>query len=800
MDEAPSAGRLGRMEAAVAGRRLLSLEDRCDDAGLADLPSGLTCPDIHDHSYDNVSKCDFIHCVDSCHNDDGLIDYLTFIYCQMPSKLIPLAMVVLFIWLFFLFLFLGATAEEYFCPALTVMSQVMHLSQNVAGVTLLALGNGAPDIFSAFAAIKQEDDQKASLAVGALFGAGIFVTTIVVGAVTITNPFELTQRPFLRDIIFYMGAVFWTFYLLWTGFVTIVSAVGFVALYVFYVAVVILGRVVYQRWKKRGQRGRATGDIPKPPTQPDGTEMDDSEDPRAPLLVTTPEGMVTDSNGRQQSATPEVNASIQVDDSRPSESHRRLLFRIESTGSLDNYSQSGKVTTGPVIKVTADDGDSSLVSREERLSGASLPGTLRPSKLGLPPDRKQRGSSEAPAAITGYGSISTDGMSPQTHRRHVMRKTVSGALGITEGVGAVVGIPHSPEVWSEIQRPRSHSSRSHSSRSRAHSRSAIIVDPPESSDQQHQPEEEEEEEEYTPLLMGRLRLKKKKVYHPFVKMLLGVWPFGESFRELGLFGKIYEVVKSPASVMLALTVPVVDRNEENSNWNRWLQILQCALAPVFISLITKRGLYLLGGVFPLWTLLLFLSVAVAIVVGFTSQNSKPPIYHCAFAWLGFAVAVVWIYSIANEIVNLLQAFGIVIKLSDGILGLTLLAWGNSIGDAVSNVTMAKQGFPRMAIGACFGGPLLNILLGIGIASVFKTVQRKADGFKFPLYFTQVELLAALFLLTSLCCSLVVISCLKFRLKRLYGGFLIAFYVVFLVMAIIAEAKLFQIRIPGVITA
>ena len=51
----------------------------------------------------------------------------------------------------------------------------------------------------------------------------------------------------------------------------------------------------------------------------------------------------------------------------------------------------------------------------------------------------------------------------------------------------------------------------------------------------------------------------------------------------------------------------------------------------------------------------------------------------AFAWLGFAVSIVWIYSIANEIVNLLQVFGIVMKLSDGILGLTLLAWGNSIG-------------------------------------------------------------------------------------------------------------------------
>ena len=65
------------------------------------------------------------------------------------------------------------------------------------------------------------------------------------------------------------------------------------------------------------------------------------------------------------------------------------------------------------------------------------------------------------------------------------------------------------------------------------------------------------------------------------------------------------------------------------------------------------------------------------------------------------VSVIWIYSVANEIVDILQVckhvhknsnaffnltcvcaqqtFGAAFNVSDGILGLTFLAWGNSIG-------------------------------------------------------------------------------------------------------------------------
>ena len=66
------------------------------------------------------------------------------------------------------------------------------------------------------------------------------------------------------------------------------------------------------------------------------------------------------------------------------------------------------------------------------------------------------------------------------------------------------------------------------------------------------------------------------------------------------------------------------------------------------------GLFLIGGVFPVCVVVLVVATLLAILVACTSTNDRPPFYHCVFAWIGFAVSVAWIYSIANEIVNLLQ--------------------------------------------------------------------------------------------------------------------------------------------------
>ncbi|CAG2172598.1 unnamed protein product, partial [Oppiella nova] len=73
------------------------------------------------------------------------------------------------------------------------------------GVTFLAFGNGAPDIFSSIAAIRQSNPQ---LVVGELYGAGIFVTTVVAGTIFILSDFKPMARPLCRDIVFYVLTTF----------------------------------------------------------------------------------------------------------------------------------------------------------------------------------------------------------------------------------------------------------------------------------------------------------------------------------------------------------------------------------------------------------------------------------------------------------------------------------------------------------------------------------------------------------------------------------------------------------------
>ncbi|KAL1438888.1 hypothetical protein MTO96_047625 [Rhipicephalus appendiculatus] len=162
--------------------------------------------------------------------------------------------------------------------------------------------------------------------------------------------------------------------------------------------------------------------------------------------------------------------------------------------------------------------------------------------------------------------------------------------------------------------------------------------------------------------------------------------------------------RAPIYFILTVTTPVVDYENDKHNWCRLLNSLHCVLSPVFITLVATGGDDTVSGV-PVIVIVALGFACVAGTVFATSSYDHPPRYHWVFGYVGFLVAVAWIYLLANEVLSLLKTFGIVIGLSDAFLGMTVLAWGNSIGDYISNLSVARQGYPRMAISGLLRRPL-----------------------------------------------------------------------------------------------
>lgn len=160
-------------------------------------------------------------------------------------------------------------------------------------------------------------------------------------------------------------------------------------------------------------------------------------------------------------------------------------------------------------------------------------------------------------------------------------------------------------------------------------------------------------------------------------------------------------------------------------WNRWLVATQIFTAPFFIVLLywanTDPTLSIRNLLLPCLYSLIGSLITFALLV-LTTTPSRAPKYRYFFCFLGFIVSIAWISTIANEVVGVLKAFGVILGISDAILGLTIFAVGNSLGDLVADITVARLGYPVMALSACFGGPMLNILLGIGISGLYMTIQ------------------------------------------------------------------------------
>ena len=99
----------------------------------------------------------------------------------------------------------------------------------------------------------------------------------------------------------------------------------------------------------------------------------------------------------------------------------------------------------------------------------------------------------------------------------------------------------------------------------------------------------------------------------------------------------------------------------------------------------------------------------------------------------FVLSIAWIAFTSDLIVDLLGLIGKITNINKALLNLTVLAWGNCLGDMSADVAMTKKGFGEMAITATVAGPIFNVMMGGFLANVGFLVANPDKEINFTAY-------------------------------------------------------------------
>ncbi|KAF5902191.1 sodium/potassium/calcium exchanger 2-like isoform X2, partial [Clarias magur] len=103
----------------------------------------------------------------------------------------------------YMFIALAIVCDEFFVPALTVITEKLAISDDVAGATFMAAGGSAPELFTSVIGVFISHS---NVGIGTIVGSAVFNILFVIGmcAVFSREILNLTWWPLFRDVSFYI--------------------------------------------------------------------------------------------------------------------------------------------------------------------------------------------------------------------------------------------------------------------------------------------------------------------------------------------------------------------------------------------------------------------------------------------------------------------------------------------------------------------------------------------------------------------------------------------------------------------
>ncbi|KAL7554387.1 hypothetical protein ACHAWF_017832, partial [Thalassiosira exigua] len=183
--------------------------------------------------------------------------------------------------------------------------------------------------------------------------------------------------------------------------------------------------------------------------------------------------------------------------------------------------------------------------------------------------------------------------------------------------------------------------------------------------------------------------------HFYISLCEGIW----LNNELSRFEWVCLSLESPFTIVRKLVTPIPCEEE----YNRSLVAVSIALSPLWLLFYLSTKLedfnpFCTNDCFPPAILPCCISFGLGVLIvkyGPTEAASFPLRYSIPIALYGFLIAATWIDVISDQLVNVLEFIGVILRIPAPIMGMTVLAWGNSVGDYTTNGALAQRGLADM---------------------------------------------------------------------------------------------------------
>ncbi|XP_077381157.1 sodium/potassium/calcium exchanger 2-like [Festucalex cinctus] len=134
----------------------------------------------------------------------------------------------------YMFIALAIVCDEFFVPALTVITEKLEISDDVAGATFMAAGGSAPELFTSVIGVFVSHS---NVGIGTIVGSAVFNILFVIGMCAIFSKevLNLTWWPLFRDVSFYIVGLLMLIYFFLDNQITVTESISLLMCYGTYV-------------------------------------------------------------------------------------------------------------------------------------------------------------------------------------------------------------------------------------------------------------------------------------------------------------------------------------------------------------------------------------------------------------------------------------------------------------------------------------------------------------------------------------------------------------------------------------